>query len=746
MILRLSLFLLSMLTCSMVWAVGFGNVESKSYLSEPLDIRVPLVLSDEERKSKLQVMLATPQEYKTLEQNIPKTYSLLRADVIDDDGTLSVKVSSVQAIDESFLTIVLKVQRGRGNFYKSIQLFLDPVWHQSKQPDNTKPNVGKNVATTDDVTPIESSPVEVSALLPNGLAVPLSSDWARRTSYGPVQSGDNLSEIAYRLRKDKRFSNHQVMLALFDENPQAFERQDINRLKKGAFLNVPTLQDVQTFLNSPNYQDLKDMLQRKKKKVQEVNTKSGGYSAEQPKRKFHSKVSLGMTESLGATRKSDTSIHDAVILSRLKKLEPLHDQVMASNIRIDSIGVKIDSLAEEVRSLHQKVEALAQMNLVQNNMTQKNSQGGYGWWWFLFLLVLNILLLLFFLYRKQLRSWQDNLEKAQYKHVYDVPELEKESLDDVPELEKELLDDDLIMQPEFADNALDGDLSVLAKNSDDPTSPPHIMDNEIPAAGKEESVVKDLADEEKNERVEEKSEKIYIDHAAHFEVVIQKKDWESAELHYHGMAKNVQMQPRIQASYIQMLHYEKRIIDRNKSLLSLYSTYDQTKWNHFCSLFDDDVWHELQDERVISFTGEVLESGIERSNLAAEEMDSLLAISDLDVLSTSEQEPLVTQDENKEAKSIPDDIMDKTVVMNAKDLAKWNSNEVSTEAKFMDTEDVGKWGKVEETTDDELMLEVDFDVEEELKESEPEEEKVEFTEIDVEFTGEIEPLSEGTQK
>ncbi|MDQ7004116.1 MAG: hypothetical protein Q9N67_04025 [Ghiorsea sp.] len=234
---------------------------------------------------------------------------------------------------------------------------------------------------------------------------------------------------------------------------------------------------------------------------------------------------------------------------------------------------------------------------------------------------------------------------------------------------------------------------------------------------------------------------------------MQKQDWQAAEEYYQAMSKNAQTQPRIQASYIQMLHQEERVVDRNAALLSFYETYDKVKWNRFCSLFDDEIWHALQDERVISFTGEVMAEGVKASNWKTEEMESLLAISNLDMEATSSQQLLDTKDESKSTEDQDaDDFMDKTVVMNAKDLEKWKSDadtvnpsfetKLAGEPEFMDTGDIGKWGKVDETTDDDLMLEIDFDAEEELKEDKSEVEKTAYTEIDIEFTGEIEPLDE----
>ena len=58
-------------------------------------------------------------------------------------------------------------------------------------------------------------------------------------SYGPVQRGDTLSEIAERhLVGD--VTRHQMTVALYDANPDAFDG-NINRLREGAILQIPDL-------------------------------------------------------------------------------------------------------------------------------------------------------------------------------------------------------------------------------------------------------------------------------------------------------------------------------------------------------------------------------------------------------------------------------------------------------------------------------------------------------------------------
>ena len=65
-------------------------------------------------------------------------------------------------------------------------------------------------------------------------------------TYGPIQSGDRLWDIAIQLRPNSTISRYQVMIALLKANPQAFRIPcNLNSLKTGNRLNVPSLADMQ---------------------------------------------------------------------------------------------------------------------------------------------------------------------------------------------------------------------------------------------------------------------------------------------------------------------------------------------------------------------------------------------------------------------------------------------------------------------------------------------------------------------
>ncbi|WNC73500.1 FimV/HubP family polar landmark protein [Thalassotalea psychrophila] len=69
-------------------------------------------------------------------------------------------------------------------------------------------------------------------------------DEDNKASYGPIINTDTLWKIAVAHRPDSTVSNYQVMMALFNTNPNAFLRNDINTLVAGQFLRIPTLEEI----------------------------------------------------------------------------------------------------------------------------------------------------------------------------------------------------------------------------------------------------------------------------------------------------------------------------------------------------------------------------------------------------------------------------------------------------------------------------------------------------------------------
>lgn len=78
-------------------------------------------------------------------------------------------------------------------------------------------------------------------LLGLSLCVPMQ---VHAQTYGPTAAKETLWSIAKRLRPTTDISTQQMMLALYKSNPHAFNRRNINSLKKGVYLQIPTLNQI----------------------------------------------------------------------------------------------------------------------------------------------------------------------------------------------------------------------------------------------------------------------------------------------------------------------------------------------------------------------------------------------------------------------------------------------------------------------------------------------------------------------
>jgi len=78
----------------------------------------------------------------------------------------------------------------------------------------------------------DSNPIERESA-----GVPLTKHAMR---YGPIKRSDTLWSIAASVRPDNRVSMEQVMLSIITANPDAFENSNLNILKKGVLLTIPS--------------------------------------------------------------------------------------------------------------------------------------------------------------------------------------------------------------------------------------------------------------------------------------------------------------------------------------------------------------------------------------------------------------------------------------------------------------------------------------------------------------------------
>ncbi len=271
---RLSLALALALGSSEALALGLGGIRVSSSLNEPLVAEIPIISSAPGEIDQLKVKLASADAFSRV--GIDRA-ALLPANlefsvVKNAAGQPIVRVTTANKLGEPILNFLLEVEWGRGRMLREYTVLLDPP---RVAPARTAPAVTAP-ARESAPAPAQSLPAPMSApkppapmskpaspapAAPSASSAPIAKPAPATTpipaapapvpsaavsngQYGPVASGDTLWSIAQQVRPDSGVSMNQTMLALLRANPDAFIGNNINRLKRGAVLRIPTRDEL----------------------------------------------------------------------------------------------------------------------------------------------------------------------------------------------------------------------------------------------------------------------------------------------------------------------------------------------------------------------------------------------------------------------------------------------------------------------------------------------------------------------
>ena len=236
--LAIALSLLGVCFAGFVQALGLGEATVKSALNQPLNAEIELVNTAGLSINEILPGLATREEFQRA--NVDRVYFLsdLRFEVkTNAQGKAVIVLTSKKPVREPFLNFLVELIWPSGRLLREYALLIDP------------PLFTEN-------TPVQaSSPVSTSSTSGDTLSIPRDSGVQKRSilespntiqsgTYGPTTANDTLWEIALKARPNRSVSPQQVMLAIQDLNPDAFMDGNINRMKAGQVLRLPSLEQI----------------------------------------------------------------------------------------------------------------------------------------------------------------------------------------------------------------------------------------------------------------------------------------------------------------------------------------------------------------------------------------------------------------------------------------------------------------------------------------------------------------------
>ncbi|MDQ6968694.1 MAG: FimV/HubP family polar landmark protein [Mariprofundaceae bacterium] len=413
-------------------ALGFGVPVLQSHLNEILDVRVPLLLMEDESLNNVFIAFAKPNEYRLVGLEPYTDLSGMRISVEHmKHGEVYVLLSSISAVQSPIVSLLLKARIGHNTYYKQVQVLLDSM------------ELGESVHAVTHHQTNQLMGVNKASLL--GGVKDLEQGWARTWRYGPVRSGDSLSTIAYRLRRDKQWSNHDVMLALYRLNPAAFIDHDINRLKSGVWLEVPHEKTLKSLLKqAPEaYENLKRKPRSVAKKKVATTVKpeeislAGKKDNTASQLRYVGRIALGNAEHVLPPSEPAISKNSEQLQQQLNKM---YKQAMDDHLQMASLDKNIMAIRDNLGQLSDDITALKeQQNAMQQQMA--NSPSRHYWMLgFLLLCLLNVIFLGVFLYRRYdiKKKEKYDIEEKYFNKKVKEPEPVEEFVSEPKPIKKEV--------------------------------------------------------------------------------------------------------------------------------------------------------------------------------------------------------------------------------------------------------------------------------------------------------------------
>ena len=241
----------------MAHAAGLGKLSVTSALGQPLAAEIELFAADKAELDSLSASLASDQAFRDARVEFAPVLSSLRFSVEKrPNGKAVLKVTSSRPVNDPFIDMLVELSWASGRLVREYTMLLDPPGSPSTQtvtPVAIAPAKAPVAQSAPASTP--AAPARPAPVAPASAAASQPEPRADVPDRVTVKRGDTLSAIASRVRPEG-VSLEQTLLGLYRENTQAFDG-NVNRLKAGKTLNVPSAEKVAAIPQQEAVRELK---------------------------------------------------------------------------------------------------------------------------------------------------------------------------------------------------------------------------------------------------------------------------------------------------------------------------------------------------------------------------------------------------------------------------------------------------------------------------------------------------------
>jgi pilus assembly protein FimV len=233
----------AMLFCALnASGLGLGRLSVQSGLGETLKAEIEVTSLTPEESSNLKVRVAPPESYRAagVDYNavLPATQVAVQRRA---DGRTFLRITSNRAVQEPFVDVILELNWSTGRLVREYTLLFDPPSNRAAAPApvavTTEPAISSAPAVAA-TPPVAATRAPRTSSRPAPMVVDAPVAGAGVDQY-TVRPGDTLSRIAGKTLRPG-VSLDQMLVSLYKGNPDAFLGNNMNRLRSGVVLSVPS--------------------------------------------------------------------------------------------------------------------------------------------------------------------------------------------------------------------------------------------------------------------------------------------------------------------------------------------------------------------------------------------------------------------------------------------------------------------------------------------------------------------------
>ncbi len=356
------------------YALELGELTSQSSLNEPYRGKIELSDVGALTSDDILVRLGSESEFRQAGFMPTRVLSQLKFDVAQDNGDFIVSVSSDRPLMVDELHFVLAARWPSGQVVREYQVPLN----QTALVDKAQSEVVQAAPVTSTPTPAANQATDASVF----------TEATSTAEKMPIQSeldvvkGNTLWSIAGRNRPTNQLTIYQTMMAIQALNKDAFYSENINLLKEGAVLRLPTQEQIALFNNNVSKAEFQRqhaawMALKATKGDQgnveqaQLNTQAKAKPAASAAEKTGDQLTLASGQSVLPEKESSSNAGD----SNSAMVDSLKSELSASQEMLDKEKREKGELSDKLTDLNKQLETLEKLiSLKDKQMAELQQQ------------------------------------------------------------------------------------------------------------------------------------------------------------------------------------------------------------------------------------------------------------------------------------------------------------------------------------------------------------------------------------